>query len=262
MSASPAPSKKYVRKSVRCSICAETRVYAARWPVGYVCNPCYGAARRSARACAACGQIRVLVGHPDAPTECPLTPSLCGHCCGSRRYSYQCARCGGSEELYKGGVCVRCALDDQLIEAFGRAAKGSPVGTLQAALHASRRPRSAMRWLTNEHGGARVLRELLSEGITISHEALDSFDEREVWSLRRTLVDLEVLPERHDPIARLDVVMEKVTAEMPPNIRPLVHATHHGGTSGALDSATSRPASSPTHSSATRRSGSSTSDLS
>ncbi|WP_412868336.1 hypothetical protein [Cellulomonas sp. 179-A 4D5 NHS] len=81
-----------------------------------------------------------------------------------------------------------------------------------------------MRWLTNSRGGARVLRELLDQGITVSHEALDTYDEREVWPLRRTLVELEVLPDRHEPIARLDVVVDKVIAELPPGHRPIVRA--------------------------------------
>ncbi|WP_170963553.1 hypothetical protein [Cellulosimicrobium cellulans] len=81
-----------------------------------------------------------------------------------------------------------------------------------------------MQWLTNPRGGARVLRELLDRGITISHDALDTFDEREVWSLRRTLVDLEVLPPRHDPVARLDVITEKSTADLPPHTRAIVRA--------------------------------------
>lgn len=121
-------------------------------------------------------------------------------------------------------LCVRCALGDQLREAFGEAPPGSPIETLTAALRGSRRPRSVMKWLTNPRGGARVLHELLDRGIIISHDALDTFDEREVWSLRRTLVDLEVLPPRHDPVARLDVITEKVTADLPSHTRAIVRA--------------------------------------
>ncbi|MFE5309853.1 hypothetical protein [Isoptericola sp. NPDC056578] len=69
-----------------------------------------------------------------------------------------------------------------------------------------------------------MLRELLDHGTTISHDALDAFDEREVWSLRRTLVDLDIIPERHDPVARLDVIAEKLTADLPPSTRSIVRA--------------------------------------
>ncbi|WP_079575363.1 hypothetical protein [Krasilnikoviella flava] len=81
-----------------------------------------------------------------------------------------------------------------------------------------------MKWLTNPRGGARVLGELLDRGTPISHEALDTYDEREVWSLRRTLVELEILPEREDPLARLDVIVEKITADLAPSPRSIVRA--------------------------------------
>lgn len=218
-------AKQYVRIPVRCPICTQTRLFAARWPIGPVCFPCYNHARAFPRPCARCGKARVLIDHPDrSPNEEPVKPTLCGPCCGSRRYSYICLRCGGGEEPYKGLVCVRCAVADQLVEAFGVASPGSPVAALTAALVASRRPRSVMRWLTNPRGGARVLRELLDQGTAISHEALDTYDEREVWPLRRTLVELEVLPDRHEAFARLDVVVDKVIAELAPAHRPIVRA--------------------------------------
>lgn len=220
-----AARKTYARTPVRCAVCGQMRVFAASWPVGHVCRNCYCRGRASPRPCASCTTVRVLVGHPEAPRDDHvLVPTLCGPCSGSDRYSYACLRCGGSEERYKAMLCVRCALGDQLREAFGEAPPGSPIETLTAALHGSRRPRSVMKWLTNPRGGARVLRELLDRGITISHDALDTFDEREVWSLRRTLVDLEVLPPRHDPVARLDVITEKSTADLPLHTRAIVRA--------------------------------------
>lgn len=217
-------ANKYVRTPVRCSVCGQTRVFAARWPVGHVCSSCYSRSRALPRPCTSCTSVRVLVGHPDAPSDDVLTPTLCGPCSGSPRYSYVCMRCGGGEEPYKGFLCVRCALGDQLKVAFGESAAGSPIDALTTALCGTRRPRSVMKWLANPRGGARVVRELLDRGIAISHEALDAFDEREVWSLRRTLVDLGVLPERHDPVARLDVIAGKVTASLPPASRAVVRA--------------------------------------
>lgn len=224
MGSASAATKPCVRTPVHCPVCGQLRLSAARWPVGPVCHPCYSHARRNAAPCDSCSQVRVLVGHPDAPSVSLLSPTLCGPCSGSARYSYACPRCGGSEEPYKNLLCVRCAVSDQLTTMFGPATPGTPVAALTHALRACRRPRSVMRWLTNPRGGARVLRSLLDEGIEVSHDSLDTFDEREVWSLRRMLVDLEVLPERHDPIARLDVVLEKVTATSAPSTRALVRA--------------------------------------
>lgn len=81
-----------------------------------------------------------------------------------------------------------------------------------------------MKWLTNPRGGARVLRELIDNETPVDHAALDAYDEREVWSLRRTLVDLDVLPRRHDPIGRLDATLERVVADLPTAERQIVRA--------------------------------------
>lgn len=135
-----------------------------------------------------------------------------------------CIRCGGGEEPYKSKLCVRCALRDQLRAAFGPSTAGGPASILTEALANSRRPRSVMKWLTNPRGGARVLRELVERGIPVDHAALDAYDEREVWSLRRTLVDLGVLAERHDAIERLDATLERVVADLPGPTRQLVRA--------------------------------------
>ncbi|GAA2174963.1 hypothetical protein GCM10009784_15450 [Arthrobacter parietis] len=67
------------------------------------------------------------------------------------------------------------------------------------------------------------MKELLGQNIAVDHAALDTFDEREVWSLRRSLVDLGALPERHEPIARLDALLAKKVAPLPTEMHQLVH---------------------------------------
>ncbi len=164
----------------------------------------------------------MLIGSTSVSTS--TKPTLCGPCSGSRRYDYVCIRCGGGEEPYKAKLCVRCALRDQLDSAFGQPAVSEPAGLLVEALASSRRPRSVMKWLTNPRGGARVVRDLLAQNVTIDHAALDAYDEREVWSLRRTLVDIGVLPGRHDPIERLGATLERVTADLRGPTRQVVRA--------------------------------------
>ena len=211
--------------NARCVICGQTRPRAAPWPVGAVCFSCYGAARSRPGECSRCDQVRVLVGGPEPDTVTGLaTPTVCGVCAGSR-FTYLCKRCGGGEEPYKGGLCVRCAVRDQLQAAFGFEDTDAvhPAAVLINALGNSRRPRSVMKWLTNPRGGARIITELLGSGTIISHAALDSFDEREVWPLRRSLVELGALPQRHEPLARLDAVLLKKVTGLPSEIRHVVH---------------------------------------
>jgi hypothetical protein len=209
----------------QCVICGETRRRAAKWPIGAVCFSCYQKARSRPGQCSDCGELRVLVaGAHLSPDTGSVKPTVCGGCAGSK-FVYLCRRCGGGEEPYKGGLCVRCAARDQLEEAFGAVRTSSPESApalLVEALSASRRPRSVIQWLSNPRGGARVVKELLDQSIIVDHAALDTFDEREIWSLRRSLVDLGALPERHEPIARLDALLEKKVAPLPPETRRLV----------------------------------------
>lgn len=190
--------------------------------MGPVCRSCYSSARAHPGTCASCGIARVLIGATSDSTS--TKPTLCGPCSGSRRYDYVCIRCGGGEEPYKAKLCVRCALRDQLSTAFGQPAPSESASALVEALASTRRPRSVMKWLTNPRGGARVVRDLLAQNVTIDHAALDAYDEREVWSLRRTLVDIGVLPGRHDPIERLDATLERVVADLPGPTRQVVRA--------------------------------------
>jgi hypothetical protein len=206
-------------------MCGQLKRFAAQWPIGPVCFHCYSAARAKPRACQSCGELRVLVGSTEPTASSRLVvPTLCGLCSGTPRFAYICLRCGGGEEPYKQCICVRCAVRDQLARAFGDWPPGSTAAILINALAESRRPRSVMKWLTNPRGGARILRELLDAGTPVTHAVLDGFDAREAWSLRRTLVSLDVLPKRNENIERLETVLDRICAGLRPEHRSLVRA--------------------------------------
>lgn len=89
----------------------------ARWPAGPVCRSCYLRARANPAACSTCGQIRVLVA---ATVAGETRASVCGVCAASP-HTYLCQRCGGGEEPYGRGHCVRCEALDRLTSAFAGA---------------------------------------------------------------------------------------------------------------------------------------------
>jgi hypothetical protein len=135
-----------------------------------------------------------------------------------------CRRCGGGEEPYKGGVCVRCTAHERLHTAFADA-QGRLTPHAQAlvdALTASRRPRSVLQWLGNPHGGAMVLRELLEQGKAIDHATLDKFDGRQVWALRQSLIQLGLLQARNEPLARLTPWLDELATGLPTERRRLL----------------------------------------
>ncbi|TCN32132.1 hypothetical protein EV644_12742 [Kribbella orskensis] len=90
------------------------------------------------------------------------------------------------------------------------------------ALAASRRPHSVMQWLAQPTGGAEVLRTAYRRGEDVTHEFLDQYHGRTVWSLRRTLVDIGVLPSRVETLAQLEVRITTITKELPASQRRIL----------------------------------------
>ena len=83
-------------------------------------------------------------------------------------------------------------------------------------------PRSVLEWLSRPGGGANVLRGLMTDGIQITHDALDRADQRQVWSLRRTLIEIGLLPVRNEALERLTPFLRDIVAGMPTDQRPVV----------------------------------------
>ena len=203
----------------RCYRCSRDRQMIVRWPVGPVCRSCYIRARSRPAACSRCGQIRVLVAAVDDGSRA----TVCGVCADSP-HTYLCLRCGGGEEPYGRGHCVRCESHDRLIRAFGDAngELSSEAAVIVDAFMATRRARSVLEWLSRPQGGATVLRTLLASDEQVTHEALDALGERQVWSLRRSLVEIGVLPKRNEALARLTPFLRDVTSKLPSDQRQLV----------------------------------------
>lgn len=191
----------------------------ARWPVGPVCRSCYIRARANPAACSSCGQVRVLIAAAASGTRA----TVCGVCAASP-HTYLCNRCGGGEEPYGRGHCVRCEAHERLRSAFADAngELSADAAAIVDAFMASRRARSVLQWLSNPSGGASILRGVLADGVEITHDTLDRLDERQVWSLRRTLVQITLLPARHEALERLTPFLREVVAELPGDQRQLV----------------------------------------
>jgi hypothetical protein len=109
---------------VDCGRCGQKHRVAARWPLGPVCRECYRHVRANPGLCAACRNPRPLIG-VDLEGR-----AVCGLCSGAGE-DYACRRCGGGEERYRDGCCVRCIarqeLDDHFRDQTGCAGRGNAV---------------------------------------------------------------------------------------------------------------------------------------
>lgn len=180
-----------------CARCRRTiRKSAATWPDGKICNSCYYEATSLYGDCPGCGIHRLLPGRMDNGDQ-----PVCRDCARIRQ-SFHCASCTEERRLYRGDVCARCCLRNDLTSAFVR--HDSPAGFSQliAALCTADRAESIITWKRSEKV-QQLLRALSDGTIPLTHEGLDQFDPRgrHVEHLRAILQHHDVLPARDKYVA-------------------------------------------------------------
>lgn len=178
-----------------CAHCGSSRPASANWPEGPVCEPCYRAALSRRGTCQGCGEERRLVS--------PAGPSarLCCDCAGVPPLM-ACAICGIEDRLYRDGRCVRCALAEQAARLLG--GPRPELRPVHEAIVAAHQPYSAHNWLRSA-AAARILAEIASGQMALTHEALDAHPHPKAAAfLRQLLVANDVLPARDEAMAALE----------------------------------------------------------
>ncbi|MDG4756211.1 hypothetical protein ACIODS_27535 [Micromonospora chalcea] len=212
-----------------CALCRRRRTTQAHWPLGPVCSTCYSGTVNNPGPCATCGQVRVLVGRDARAT------GVCGPCAirdtgrnGMRaNLDYLCASCGEAGDLYAARRCARCVLTDRVTDLLG-----DDHGTIDPqllpfadALVNAAIPRHALAWLRRS-GSARLLAELAATRAPVTHEVLDELlhtpKAGAVDYLRKLLVATSVLPDRLEPLARLEPWLDALLVDQPADRQRLV----------------------------------------
>lgn len=187
------------RRSAPCVHCGEVRPPSVRWPEGPVCEPCYRAALDRRGTCEDCGTERRLVAPPGPGA------TRCAECAGVAPLA-TCRACGAEERPYSQGRCARCTLAERV-----RVLLAGPDGVVvpalapvATALAAAPQPYSALNWVRSG-AGARLLTEIASGPIALTHEALDAHPQlRAAEFLRQMLVANGVLVPRDEALVRLE----------------------------------------------------------
>jgi hypothetical protein len=162
-------------------------------PDGPLCSGCRANAFRRRGPCGGCGVTRLLPG-ADANGG-----ALCVDCVGIEP-GYFCSRCGTEWELVK-GLCEWCQVGDVLDDLL---AGDVELSALRARLVAVARPDRTIHWLRGSHQ-KRLLRQLATCIIPLSHEGLDGFEPRRpAEHVRGLLVATGLLPCRDEHLARFD----------------------------------------------------------
>ena len=202
-----------------CGRCGRRRLVAAEWPIGPVCDTCYTHVRRNPGPCTECGRLAVLVGagHSGQP--------VCGPCAGWAGRTFTCQDCG-IPDMLEHGRCSRCvlaAVTSGLLAAAAPEIRGQ-LNQLAAALLATRRPHSALRWLRRS-GGGQILASLAAGREPITHSLLDQMPPSpQLHHLRDRLVVTGILAERQEYLDRIPAWTSQLITGKPADHGRMVRA--------------------------------------
>jgi integrase len=183
------------RWPIACARCKSHYEPVACWPDGSICGYCYQAAKRITGICS-CGHEGVLPGIVDDRPACRR--------CSGVRLNVDCVGCSAEAELYSGGRCQRCVLEETaqwLLTDHDTGLIAPQLQVIVDALTAMHRPNSGLVWIRQPHVQS-VLRELARHP-TLTHEVLDQLPAgRTTNYMRSLLVEHGVLPSRDERLAR------------------------------------------------------------
>ena len=183
--------------SMECARChREMRRTAATWPDGRICNSCYYEATSLYGDCPSCGFHRLLPGRLDVGEQ-----PVCRDCARIRQNFY-CSSCNEERRPYRGNVCSRCSVREDLERTFAHS--NSPAGFSQLidALCAADRAESIITWKRSDK--VQALLRSLGDGTTpLTHDGLDQYEPagRHVDHLRAILQHHDVIPARDKYLA-------------------------------------------------------------
>lgn len=200
--------------------------FRAHWPEGGICGICFTAAMRINGICPRCKTERLIPG----PNNEPNGP-MCADCAGIGA-DFHCRQCGTEGEIFRRGICARCALRDELT---GQLLSAVPPKSRDAAeklidaFCGSGRPESIFTWKRSPTVH-RLLTGIGDGTIAVSHDGLDALEpNRAVEHLRAILINARALPRRDPYLAQFQLWIEAKLAPLPDQIAQPVRqfATWH-----------------------------------
>lgn len=179
-----------------------------RWPDGAICGPCFTEATHTYGVCAECATNRML------PGRSPAGEAICRDCSGITT-KLECARCAREAERYRGGLCARCALSDDLHRTLQPRDDGRLLRLVEA-LSAAARPESILSYMRGTKA-QELLTRIGRREIELTHAAFDSLPRSTAAEhLRALLTHHGALPERgNEPVARFKKWLAERLASLP-----------------------------------------------
>ncbi|MDP8929865.1 MAG: hypothetical protein M3O70_15170 [Actinomycetota bacterium] len=180
---------------------------------GDLCGMCYRRVQPR-RRCGSCGSYKRISkkardGQPDLCAACNWAPIAVCSRCGDET---MCRHADGTGPP----VCLRC-LAMQRLDALLTAPDGTipdALASVRSTFFATRQPRSLFVWL-DRSPGARLLRQLATGEVELSHKALDAQTQTPSLNhLRQLLIACGALPERDPQLALLERAIDRHVASL------------------------------------------------
>lgn len=210
----------------QCSRCKRmANQHRVSWPGEKLCNSCHYTAMQTRGDCPLCENSGILPGR-DHLTGRPVCPT-----CAGIPTTISCRRCDAQGAVYRLGICVRCALREDLTALMIDHADDRPTMTrLVDILCDVDRPASIMTWKRSTR--VHLLLAGLADGrIPLTHDGLDGAGTyQQTRHLRSILEHHLLLPPRDEPLIRFEHwLAEKVGAIEDPAVRAPIEqfATWH-----------------------------------
>lgn len=161
-----------------------------RWPDGAVCGACFTQATHTHGTCADCREHRMLPGRSPATDE-----AICRDCAGITT-DLTCIRCHREAERFRAGLCIRCALADDLTAVL-EPGDDLRLHRLIGVLTETGRPESIYTYMRPGTKARDLLEAIGNRTLPLTHEAFDALPRSTAAEhLRALLIHHRMMPGR------------------------------------------------------------------
>ena len=209
----PTPNKRGRPRSAGPHACDRCHQQVAKirlhWPDGAICGACFTEATHTYGTCPHCGEHRMLPGR-SAERE-----PLCRDCAGITT-ALTCTRCHREAERFWAGLCIRCALTDDLTTVL---VPGDDLRLhrLIKVLTATQRPESVYTYMRPGTRARTLLEAIGARELALTHEAFDRLPRSNAAEhLRALLVHHRMMDARgNETLARFEHWLTTRIAALP-----------------------------------------------
>lgn len=191
----------------RCNLMvAKIRV---RWPDGPVCGACFTEATHTRGRCPRCLETRMLPGRSlDHQPICRV--------CAGITTDLTCARCNREIERFRGGLCIRCALQDDLTAVL-KPGDNLSLHRLISLLTEAGRPESIYTYIRPGSRARELLNSVGDRTLPLTHEAFDALPRSTAAEhLRYLLMHHRIMPGRgNEKLVRFEQWLASKISDLP-----------------------------------------------